>query len=122
MQLGNKCKILCKVIPNHLNPHNITIKSNVEVKEVHQNMKSQPNIPWSEVIKKEARCLDEYDLGEVQEVHSDFVLTQKGVVDRKWFKIPKSLVHEFDGTKLYFAFTYQESSEYNEAADEEKKE
>ena len=67
------------------------------------------SIPWEEVVKKEARCLDEYDLGEVQEVHSDFILTQKGLIDKKWFKIPRTLVHEFDGTKLYFGIGEQEA-------------
>jgi|RhiMetdeSRZDD1v2_1073273.scaffolds.fasta_scaffold102401_4 hypothetical protein len=86
------------------------------------NMTPQSEIPWEQVVKKEARCLDEYDLGEVQEVHSDFILTQKGLIDKKWFKIPRTLVHEFDGTKLYFACTYQEANEYTEAADEENNE
>jgi hypothetical protein len=72
-------------------------------------MTAQSDIPWEEVIKKEARCLDEYDLGEVQEVQSEFVLTQKGLVDKKWFKIPKTLVHEFDGTKLYFGIAQQDA-------------
>jgi hypothetical protein len=72
-------------------------------------MAPQAKIPWQEVIKKEARCLDEYDLGEVQEVHSDFVLTQKGLLEKKWFKIPRTLVHEFDGTKLYFGIGEQEA-------------
>jgi hypothetical protein len=86
------------------------------------NMTPLAKIPWQEVVKKEARCLDEYDLGEVQEVHSDFVLTQKGLLEKKWFKIPRTLVHEFDGTKLYFACTYQEANEYCEAANEERQE
>ena len=35
-------------------------------------------IPWDEIIKKEARGIDDADLGEVQEVNSDNVVTQKG--------------------------------------------
>jgi hypothetical protein len=34
-------------------------------------MTPKSEIPWQKVVKKEARCLDEYDLGEVQEVQSD---------------------------------------------------
>ena len=36
------------------------------------------NINWDEVIKKEARGLNDYDLGEVQEVHDNLVVTKKG--------------------------------------------
>jgi uncharacterized protein (TIGR02271 family) len=63
------------------------------------------NINWDDVIKKEARGSDGYDLGEVQEVTSDFVLTQKGVVDKKRFEIPKKLVKDFDGNKLVLDVT-----------------
>jgi uncharacterized protein (TIGR02271 family) len=58
------------------------------------------NIPWDEVIKKEARGNDDYDLGEVQQVTSEHVITQKGIVNTKWFQIPKRLAQEFDGNKL----------------------
>jgi len=62
-------------------------------------------IDWDEVVKKEARGTDDYDLGEVQEVTSQFVLTQKGVVDKKRFEIPKRLVKNFDGSKLVLDLT-----------------
>jgi uncharacterized protein (TIGR02271 family) len=58
------------------------------------------SIPWDEVIKKEARGIDDYDLGEVQQVTSEHVITQKGIVNTKWFQIPKRLAQEFDGNKL----------------------
>ena len=48
------------------------------------------NINWDDVIKKEARGSDGYDLGEVQEVTSDFVLTQKGVVIKNVLRYLKS--------------------------------
>jgi uncharacterized protein (TIGR02271 family) len=63
---------------------------------------SSTNIPWDEVIKKEARGTDGYDLGEVQEVTAEYVLTQKGLVNTRWFQIPKNLAREFDGSKLVF--------------------
>ena len=36
------------------------------------------NIEWNEIIKKEARGINDLDLGEVQEIQSDVVVTQKG--------------------------------------------
>jgi uncharacterized protein (TIGR02271 family) len=66
-------------------------------------------IPWDEVIKKEARGIDDYDLGEVQEVTSEYVLTQKGLVNTRWFQIPKSLAQEYDGNKLVFKLIRDEA-------------
>src|SRR5579884_1604539 len=60
------------------------------------------SIPWSDVIKKEARGLDGYDLGEVQDVGQNYVLTQKGIASKKKFFIPKYLVNGYDGDKLWF--------------------
>ena len=69
-----------------------------------------PNeIPWDEIIKKEARGIDDADLGEVQEVNSDYVVTQKGILDKEWFHIPKNLVTSYDGNKLIFRITKEEA-------------
>jgi hypothetical protein len=46
---------------------------------------SNLNINWDEVLKKEARGTGDYDLGEVDEVQSDTVVTKKGVVDKDKF-------------------------------------
>ena len=37
------------------------------------------SINWDEVIDKKARGIDDYDLGEVQEVNDNVVITQKAV-------------------------------------------
>ena len=62
-------------------------------------------IPWDEIIKKEARGIDDADLGEVQEVNSDYVVTQKGILEKEWFHIPRNLVTSYDGNKLIFRVT-----------------
>ena len=66
-------------------------------------------IPWDEIIKKEARGIDDTDLGEVQEVNSDNVVTQKGILDKEWFHIPRNLVTSYDGSKLIFRVTKEEA-------------
>jgi hypothetical protein len=38
---------------------------------------SSVGIPWDEVIKKEARGTDDYDLGEVQLATAEDIITQK---------------------------------------------
>ena len=67
------------------------------------------NITWDEVIKKEARGTDDYDLGEVQLVTAEDVITQKGIVSTKWYQIPKRLAVEFDGNKLVLKMTEEEA-------------
>jgi uncharacterized protein (TIGR02271 family) len=63
------------------------------------------NIEWDQVTKKEARGIDDYDLGEVQEVTSEYVLTQRGLVDKELFQIPKQLAKSFDGSKIIFSLS-----------------
>jgi uncharacterized protein (TIGR02271 family) len=61
------------------------------------------SIAWDNVIKKEARgAVDDSDFGEVQEVGQQYVLTQKGMVSKEKFYIPKYLVQGFDGDTLWF--------------------
>ena len=41
-----------------------------------------------EIIKKEARGLGDADLGEVQEVSGEFIVTQKGTIDKDVYLYP----------------------------------
>ncbi len=64
---------------------------------------SNESIAWDEVIKKEARgAVDDSDFGEVQELGQNYVQTQKGLVSKEKFFIPKYLVQGFDGSTLWF--------------------
>jgi uncharacterized protein (TIGR02271 family) len=61
------------------------------------------SISWDNVIKKEARgAVDDSDFGEVQELGQNYVQTQKGMVSKQKYYIPKYLVQGFDGTTLWF--------------------
>ena len=66
-------------------------------------------IDWMDVIKKEARGLDDADFGEVQEVSNGLVLTQRGIVNRELFSIPQSLVESYDGKVLKFNISEMEA-------------
>ena len=70
------------------------------------------NINWDEVIKKEARGIEDYDLGEVHAVEADTVVTKKGVLDKDKFYLPKNLVEAFDGNKLIFKITKEDAQTY----------
>jgi uncharacterized protein (TIGR02271 family) len=60
------------------------------------------NIDWNDVIKKEARGNGDEDLGEVQEAGQDYVLVQKGMINKERFYIPKDQVESYDGDVLRF--------------------
>jgi uncharacterized protein (TIGR02271 family) len=70
------------------------------------------NIEWNETIKKEARGIDDEDLGEVQEVQGNYVLVQKGIINKEKFYIPKDQAESYDGNVLRFRFSKQELSQY----------
>ena len=64
---------------------------------------SNESIAWDNVIKKEARgAVDDSDFGEVQELGQNYVQTQKGMINKEKFYIPKSSVQGFDGSTLWF--------------------
>jgi uncharacterized protein (TIGR02271 family) len=66
---------------------------------------------WNEVIKKEARGLNDADLGEVQEVDEKYVLTQRGTISKEKFCLPKSISHGYNGRILLFDITEEEAKE-----------
>jgi stress response protein YsnF len=70
-----------------------------------------PVTDWNEVIKKEARGLSDADLGEVQEVDENYVLTQRGTISKEKFYLPKSIPHGYNGRVLLFDITEEEAKE-----------
>jgi hypothetical protein len=69
------------------------------------------DIDWEDVIGKEARGLGDDDLGEVQEIHGDVVVTKSGIIGKKVYNIPKSQIIKFDGHKLWFSVTKDEAKD-----------
>ena len=63
---------------------------------------SSNDIDWYDVIKKEARGINDEDLGEVQEVQSNYVLVQRGIINKEQFYLPKDQAESYDGTVLNF--------------------
>ena len=55
------------------------------------------NIDWDNIIKKEAIGLNGEDLGEILEVGKTHIITQKGIVNKKRYYLPKKSVASFDG-------------------------
>ena len=53
--------------------------------------------------------IDEFDLGEIQEVTSEYVVTYS-VHEKKMFQIPKRMAKSFDGNKLVFALSESDAN------------
>jgi hypothetical protein len=70
---------------------------------------SNNNVDLSDVIEKEARGINDADLGEVQEVRQDSVITKAGVVDKEVYSFPKNLVEKYDGHNLWFRVTKEDA-------------
>ena len=67
------------------------------------------------IIKKEARGLGEdTDFGEIQEVGVEYIVTQKGILDKDKYYIPKNLVDRFENGIVYFSITNEEAKQYKE--------
>ena len=71
-------------------------------------MSNSKNIDWDDVIKKEARGSDDEDLGEVKETDGDYVIVQKGMINKEKFYIPKNMAESYDGSVLRFNISKEE--------------
>ena len=67
------------------------------------------NFPWNEILKKEARGIDDANFGEIQSVDPEYVITQKGIIDKETFSFPTNLVQEYDGNRVLFKVTEEEA-------------
>jgi hypothetical protein len=74
------------------------------------NTSSDKNVDWDQVVKKEARGINDADFGEVQLIIGDTVVTEKGIADKNRFYLPKNLVDRFDGHTIWFNITEDETN------------
>src|SRR5918993_1444999 len=70
------------------------------------------NIDWNDVIKKEARGINDEDFGEVQDIQGNYVLVQKGMINKEKFYIPKDQAESYDGDVLRFRFSKQDLDQF----------
>ena len=68
---------------------------------------------WNESLKKEANGIDDNcHLGEIQKVEAEYVVTEKGIINKLKFRIPKNVIAGFDGRTLYFGITKAQAKRY----------
>jgi uncharacterized protein (TIGR02271 family) len=70
------------------------------------------DIDWKDVLKKEARGKNDEDLGEVQEIINNYILVQRGIINKEKFYIPQSQVQSYDGSILRFNITEDDLNKY----------
>lgn len=71
------------------------------------------DIDWNDIIKKEAKGINnEEDFGEVQEIRGNYILVQRGIIDRELFYIPKDQVESYDGNILKFKLSESDLIRY----------
>ena len=75
---------------------------------------NKDSIDWKNVIKKEAIGIDGMDLGEVHEVGDTYIITQKGLINKKRYHIPISSVEGFDGDTLKLRVSESELKGFEE--------
>jgi uncharacterized protein (TIGR02271 family) len=66
-------------------------------------------IDWNDVLKKKARGSNNENLGEVREVTQDYVLVEKGALNKEKLYIPRDLATGYDSTTLTFNITAEEA-------------
>jgi uncharacterized protein (TIGR02271 family) len=71
-------------------------------------MSREQGIDWDDVIKKEARGINDEDLGEVHEVGDTYVLVQKGLINKEKYYVPQNEVESYDGNILRFKLSEEE--------------
>jgi uncharacterized protein (TIGR02271 family) len=68
-----------------------------------------PILNWNEIIKKEARSLDDANLGKVQEINETSFIIEKGTKNREKFYIPRSIPYAYNGSVILLDITEDEA-------------
>ena len=66
------------------------------------------------LVKKEAKGIDNTDLGEVKEITSNSIITEKSNDNKDKFIIPKNLVDRFHEDNVLFQITEKDTETYKE--------
>ena len=72
------------------------------------------NIRWQEVLNKRAIGIDKCDLGKIEKINDDTIITKKGLINKSRYLMPKKLVDRFDGNMLYFKIMKAEAKQFRQ--------
>lgn len=71
-------------------------------------------IRWEDLLNKEAIGIDKCDLGKVQQIKDDTIITEKGIINKKRYFLPKKLIDKFNGNILYFKIMKAEDKQFRQ--------
>jgi hypothetical protein len=74
--------------------------------------KSNPVFNPEEIIKKEARGINNSFLGQVQEITSDYIVVERGTVEKERYIFSKKLFDRYDGHNVWFRVTEEQYKKY----------
>src|SRR5918993_2336056 len=60
------------------------------------------DIDWNDVIKREAKGINNEDFGKVQDIQGNYVIVKRGIINKEQFYIPKDQAESYDGNVLKF--------------------
>lgn len=66
-------------------------------------------INWNNIIKKEARGINDTYLGKVKGISEPFLITEKGSIIKEKFYIPKNLLEGYDDIIVYCRISEREA-------------
>ena len=65
-----------------------------------------------DLLNKEVKGLGNANLGKVKEVSDEYVITEKGVINKDRFYIPKTAIIHIDGLFVWLGITKKEAKQY----------
>jgi hypothetical protein len=73
---------------------------------------SESAFSWSDLVKKKATSIDDYEIGQIREVKADLVLAKRDSLNVKQYFLPKNLIVGFDRHSVYFRIMKGETETY----------
>jgi len=73
------------------------------------------NTDYNDMVGKEAIGIDGLDLGKVIEIGNTFIVTQRGLIDKKNYHLPISSVESFDGEMVNFKISDNDLISYEQS-------
>jgi hypothetical protein len=71
-------------------------------------MSNHVSVNWDDILNKKARGIDA-DLGKVEAIATEHIITKKGILSRDRFYLPKKLVKRIDVDKIWLNVTENEA-------------
>jgi len=78
------------------------------------NPNSNNNVNFDDTLDKEAVGIDGLDLGKVIEIGDTFVVTQRGLINKKKYHLPISSIESFDGEFLSLRINESDLKSYEQ--------